>query len=48
MKQLIIPAFKQSEFAIINTDGNSDFDVENRLVLRDSMDRKLDLRLNYV
>ncbi|KAH9937704.1 vacuolar protein sorting-associated protein 13 [Fomitopsis serialis] len=40
--------FKQSEFAIINTDGNSDFDVENRLVLRDSMDRKLDLRLNYV
>ncbi|KZT65144.1 vacuolar protein sorting-associated protein 13 [Daedalea quercina L-15889] len=40
--------FKQSEFAIINTDGNSDFDIENRLVLRDSMDRKLDLRLNYV
>ncbi|KAH9835542.1 vacuolar protein sorting-associated protein 13 [Rhodofomes roseus] len=41
-------SFKQSEFAIINTDGNSDFDVENRLILRDSMDRKLDLRLNYV
>ncbi|CCL98963.1 uncharacterized protein FIBRA_00971 [Fibroporia radiculosa] len=40
--------FKQSEFAIINTDGNSDFDVESRLILRDSLDHKLDLRLNYV
>ncbi|KAL6309957.1 vacuolar protein sorting-associated protein 13 [Sparassis latifolia] len=41
-------AFKPSEFAIINTDGNSDFDIESRLTLRDSFDRKLDLRLNYV
>ena len=40
--------FKPSDFAIINTDGNSDFDVENKLVLRDAQGRKLDLRLNYV
>lgn len=40
--------FKPSDFAIINTDGNSDFDVESRLTLRDATDRKLDLRLNYV
>ncbi|KAI0361599.1 vacuolar protein sorting-associated protein 13 [Trametes cingulata] len=40
--------FKPSDFAIINTDGNSDFDVENKLVLRDPNGRKLDLRLNYV
>ncbi|KAI0932190.1 hypothetical protein AcW2_000882 [Taiwanofungus camphoratus] len=41
-------AFKQSDFAIINTDGNSDFDTETSLSLRDTLDRKLDLRLNYV
>ncbi|KAI0308206.1 hypothetical protein B0F90DRAFT_1833497 [Multifurca ochricompacta] len=41
-------AFKASEFSIINTDGHSDFDVENRLTLQDSRGRKLDLRLNYV
>ncbi|KAG7099216.1 hypothetical protein E1B28_001083 [Marasmius oreades] len=40
--------FKPSDFAIINTDGNADFDIESRLVLRDSNDRKLNLRLNYV
>ncbi|KZT02705.1 vacuolar protein sorting-associated protein 13 [Laetiporus sulphureus 93-53] len=40
--------FKQSDFAIINTDGSSDFDIEHRLVLRDARDRKLELRLNYV
>ncbi|KAG2023495.1 hypothetical protein CC2G_001143 [Coprinopsis cinerea AmutBmut pab1-1] len=39
--------FKPSEFAIINTDGHSDFDIEKRLTLRDRQDRKLDLRLNY-
>ena len=44
----LLSAFKPSEFAIINTDGNSDFDIENHLTLRDSLDRKLDLRLNYV
>ncbi|KAI0756975.1 vacuolar protein sorting-associated protein 13 [Daedaleopsis nitida] len=40
--------FKPSEFAIINTDGNSDFDVESKVVLRDAHGRKLDLRLNYI
>ncbi|KAG6911962.1 hypothetical protein DXG01_000210 [Tephrocybe rancida] len=40
--------FKPSEFAIINTDGHSDFDIENRLTLQDQYNRKLDLRLNYV
>jgi vacuolar protein sorting-associated protein 13A/C len=41
-------AFKASEFSIINTDGHSDFDTENRLTLQDAQGRKLDLRLNYV
>ncbi|KAF5370222.1 hypothetical protein D9615_010080 [Tricholomella constricta] len=40
--------FKPSEFAIINTDGHSDFDIENRLTLQDQHNRKMDLRLNYV
>ncbi|KAH9486936.1 Vacuolar protein sorting-associated protein 13 [Psilocybe cubensis] len=40
--------FKPSEFTIINTDGHSDFDIENTLTLRDQYDRKLDLKLNYV
>ena len=40
--------FKPSDFAIINADGSADFDVENRLTLRDEKDRKLDLMLNYV
>ncbi|RDX55846.1 vacuolar protein sorting-associated protein 13 [Lentinus brumalis] len=40
--------FKPSDFAIINTDGNSDFDVENKLLLRDANGRKLDLKLNYI
>ncbi|KAG6857562.1 hypothetical protein H0H87_000161 [Tephrocybe sp. NHM501043] len=40
--------FKPSEFAIINTDGHSDFDIENRLILQDQNSRKLELRLNYV
>ncbi|KAG1757583.1 vacuolar protein sorting-associated protein 13 [Suillus lakei] len=40
--------FKPSDFAIINTDRNSDFEVESRLSLRDQTNRKLDLRLNYV
>ncbi|TCD71537.1 hypothetical protein EIP91_008918 [Steccherinum ochraceum] len=41
-------AFKPSDFAIINTDGSADFDVESKVTLRDSKDRKLDLRLNYI
>ncbi|KAF5375265.1 hypothetical protein D9758_000284 [Tetrapyrgos nigripes] len=40
--------FKPSDFAIINTDGHSDFDVEQNLVLRDAHDRRLNLKLNYV
>ncbi|KAG6851060.1 hypothetical protein H0H93_002952 [Arthromyces matolae] len=40
--------FKPSEFAIINTDGHSDFDIENRLILQDERNRKLELRLNYI
>ncbi|KAJ7634302.1 vacuolar protein sorting-associated protein 13 [Mycena polygramma] len=40
--------FKPSDFAIINTNQHSDFDIENKLCLRDSNDRKLDLRLNYI
>jgi len=40
--------FKPSEFAIINTDGHSDFDIENSLTLLDQFDRKLDLKLNYI
>ncbi|KAF5355629.1 hypothetical protein D9756_003767 [Leucocoprinus leucothites] len=40
--------FKPSDFSIINTDGHSEFDVENRLTLRDQQGRKLELRLNYI
>ncbi|KAG1730516.1 vacuolar protein sorting-associated protein 13, partial [Suillus paluster] len=40
--------FKPSDFAVINTGQNSDFEVESRLSLRDQSNRKLDLRLNYV
>ncbi|KAG6336571.1 hypothetical protein ID866_2509 [Astraeus odoratus] len=40
--------FAPSEFAIINTDNHSDFDIESRLTLRDQRNRKLNLRLNYV
>ncbi|XP_006454344.1 hypothetical protein AGABI2DRAFT_114096 [Agaricus bisporus var. bisporus H97] len=40
--------FKPSDFSIINTDGHSDFDVENKLTLRDQQGRKLELRLNYI
>ena len=42
------PVFKQSDFAIINTDENSDFDFERKLSMRDARGRKLDLFLNYV
>ncbi|KAG6898100.1 hypothetical protein C0992_005427 [Termitomyces sp. T32_za158] len=40
--------FKPSDFAIINTDGHSDFEIETRLILQDQHNRKLHLRLNYV
>ena len=44
----MMSVFKPSEFSIINTDGSGDFDVEERVTLRDESDRKLNLRLNYV
>ncbi|KAF5314046.1 hypothetical protein D9611_006808 [Ephemerocybe angulata] len=40
--------FKPSDFAIINTDGNSDFDIEKKVTLQDQQNRKLDLGLNYM
>ncbi|KAK7468899.1 Vacuolar protein sorting-associated protein 13 [Stygiomarasmius scandens] len=40
--------FKPSDFAIINTDGHSDFDIEQNLILRDSHERRLNLKLNYI
>jgi hypothetical protein len=40
--------FGPSDFAIIDTDGQSEFDIENHLTLRDAGERKLNLRLNYV
>ena len=43
-----ILVFKPSDFAIINTDGHSDFDIEGKLTLRDQLDRRLDLKLNYM
>lgn len=43
-----LAVFKPSDFAIINTYGHSDFEIESKLTLRDPKGRKLDLRLNYV
>lgn len=40
--------FKASDFAIINTDNASEFEVEKRLPVQDSQGRKLDLRINYL
>ncbi|KDQ63547.1 hypothetical protein JAAARDRAFT_29565 [Jaapia argillacea MUCL 33604] len=40
--------FKPSEFAIINTDGNADLDIDKNLTMRDPRDAKLDVKLNYV
>lgn len=45
---IVRTVFKPSDFAIINTDRHSDFDVESRLTLRDQSNRKLHLSLNYV
>ncbi|KAH7104413.1 vacuolar protein sorting-associated protein vps13 [Auriculariales sp. MPI-PUGE-AT-0066] len=42
------PAYKQSEFAIVNTDRSSDFEVERKINIQDSQGRSLSLRLNYV
>lgn len=45
---MLLIAFKASDFSIINTDGNSDFDIENRLTLEDVRGRKLNLKLSYL
>jgi len=43
-----LPGFKQSEFAIINTDNPDDFRTENNLILHDKRDQKLTLKLHYM
>jgi vacuolar protein sorting-associated protein 13A/C len=40
--------YQPSDFAIINTDGHSDFEVEKRLQIGDQKGGKLQLKLNYV
>ncbi|KAF9652010.1 vacuolar protein sorting-associated protein 13 [Thelephora ganbajun] len=40
--------YQPSDFAIINTDGHSDFEVESQLQIGDKKDGKLQLKLNYV
>lgn len=45
---ILQPAFKPSDFAIINTDGHSDFETETSLSLRDEKNGKLQLKLNYM
>lgn len=40
--------FKPSDLSIINIDNHSEFDIENRLTLRDQQGRKLELKLNYM
>lgn len=39
--------FKPSDFAIINTGGNTDYDVEHHLLLKDTLGRQLKLKLGY-
>lgn len=45
---MVCAVFRPSDFAIINNDHHSDFDIESRLALRDQSNRKLHLSLNYV
>jgi vacuolar protein sorting-associated protein 13A/C len=40
--------FKQSDFAIINTDDPDDFRVEKEISLRDNRDAELKLKLHYL
>ncbi len=40
--------FKQSEFAIINTDNPDDFKTEDVLVVADKRDMKLNLKIHYL
>lgn len=45
---MVLSVFRPSDFAIINTDRHTDFDIESRLSLHDQRNRKLHLSLNYV
>jgi vacuolar protein sorting-associated protein 13A/C len=40
--------FRQSEFAIINSNGQEDFRRENSLVAKDSQGLTLNLKLHYL
>ncbi|PFH54473.1 hypothetical protein AMATHDRAFT_72271 [Amanita thiersii Skay4041] len=40
--------FKPSDFAVIHSGESSDYDVDNQMALRDSLNRQLRLKLNYV
>ena len=43
-----LQVYQPSDFAIINTDGHSDFEVETMLQIGDKKGGKLQLKLNYV
>ena len=43
-----LAGFKQSEFAIINTDNPDDFRTEDTLVMVDKRGIKLQLKLHYL
>ena len=43
-----LQVYQPSDFAIINTDGHSDFEVESLLQIGDKKGSKLQLKLNYV
>ena len=43
-----LQVYQPSDFAIINTDGHSDFEVESLLQIGDKKGGKLKLKLNYV
>jgi len=45
---LWLEVYQPSDFAIINTDGHSDFEVESLLHIGDRKGGKLQLKLNYV
>ncbi|KAF8898743.1 hypothetical protein BD779DRAFT_1795358 [Infundibulicybe gibba] len=40
--------FKPSDFAIISTNGHSDFEIEHQVTLLDEFKRKINLKLNYI
>lgn len=43
----VTTGFKQSDFAIINTDDPDDFRVENEISLKDNRNAELKLKLHY-